>query len=70
MGEVLERTLALILELEEQYKGKKILLVSHGDPIQILQAYFLGRPLGSSQQVSRLGVGEIDELLNAGPANE
>ncbi len=63
-AEVLERTLALIIVLEEQHKGKRFLLVSHGDPIQILHAYFLGKPLDSLQQVSRLGFGEIDELLS------
>lgn len=37
---VLDRTTALIQDLEKEYTGKKILLVSHGDALQILQTAF------------------------------
>lgn len=36
----LKRTTALILELEDTYENKDILLVSHGDTLQILQTAF------------------------------
>ena len=38
---VLDRTTALIVDLERRYSGRHILLVSHGDTLQILQAAFL-----------------------------
>ena len=38
---VLDRVTAFIVELERQYSGRDILLVSHGDTLQILQAGFL-----------------------------
>lgn len=38
--EVQKRTTSLIKDLEQKYKGKKILLVSHGDALQILQTGF------------------------------
>ena len=38
---VVDRTTALIVDLERRYSGRHILLVSHGDTLQILQAAFL-----------------------------
>jgi len=38
--DVLKRMTSVIKDLEEKYKDKKILLVSHGDPIKILQTGF------------------------------
>lgn len=38
--EVLERTMDLVKELEGKYNGKNILLVSHGDALQIMQTGF------------------------------
>jgi len=38
--EVLDRTSSLINDLEEEYTGKNILLISHGDALQILQTAF------------------------------
>jgi broad specificity phosphatase PhoE len=38
---VLDRTTAFIVDLERRYSGRDILLVSHGDTLQILQAGFL-----------------------------
>jgi glucosyl-3-phosphoglycerate phosphatase len=37
---VVDRATQLILELESKYKGKTILLVAHGDLLQIMQASF------------------------------
>jgi len=39
---VLARATAFIMTLEQRYRGREILLVSHGDTLQILHAGFLG----------------------------
>jgi probable phosphoglycerate mutase len=39
---VLDRVTALIAQLEREHRGRHILLVSHGDTLQILQAGFSG----------------------------
>jgi len=44
------RTTQLIFDLESQYKDKKFLLVSHGDPIKMLELSFLGIPLLDGQK--------------------
>jgi len=41
VSDVLNRTTKLIINLEKKYQGKNILLISHGDTIEILQAAFL-----------------------------
>jgi probable phosphoglycerate mutase len=38
--DVLARTTSLVRDLERDYDGRTILLVSHGDPLQILQTAF------------------------------
>jgi probable phosphoglycerate mutase len=40
-GAVLDRMTALVARLEREHCGRDILLVSHGDPLQILQAGML-----------------------------
>jgi broad specificity phosphatase PhoE len=42
---VAARLLTVIDELEDQYRGETLLLVSHGDPLQILLTALEGRPL-------------------------
>lgn len=43
VNEVLERTIGrLLIDLEGRHTGEKILLVSHADPLQIMQAWFRG----------------------------
>jgi probable phosphoglycerate mutase len=39
-GAVLERTSELIAEIEQKFSGKNVLLVSHGDVLQILECGF------------------------------
>lgn len=61
-NEVLKRVTNLILELEKKFKGKKILLVSHGDALQILQTGFLKTCASKHREVPHLHVAEIREL--------
>jgi len=61
--EVQDRTTQLIMELEKKYTGKKILLVSHGDALQIMQTGFLGISPSKHRTVPHLNVAEIRELV-------
>lgn len=60
--EVQSRTLSLRGDLEAQYAGKKILLVSHGDALQILQTGFLKKSPKEHRNISHLHTAEIREL--------
>ncbi len=60
--EVLKRTTELISELEKEFKNKKILLVSHGDALQILQTGFLKTSPSRHREVQHLNTAEIREL--------
>jgi len=60
--EVQERILSLVNDLENQYSGEKILLVSHGDVLQILQTGFLNQSPGSHREIPHLKTAEIKEL--------
>ena len=59
---VLKRILILIKRLEKKYKDKKILLVSHGDVLQILYAYFSKKPANQHRQIRHLETAELREL--------
>ena len=48
---VLARATAFIVALEERYSGRDILLVSHGDTLQILQTRFLGMNPGRHREL-------------------
>jgi probable phosphoglycerate mutase len=67
---VLERTTALIVDLERRYSGRDILLVSHGDPLQILQAGFLRIDPSRHRSLPPLEVAEIRRLRLAAPTPE
>jgi len=60
--EVLSRTTSLIKDLENSYTGRNILLVSHGDALQILQTAFERVDSSSHRLVSHLETGEIRRL--------
>jgi probable phosphoglycerate mutase len=64
---VLNRTTALIMDLERRYSGRDILLVSHGDPLQILQAGFLGIDPSRHRSLPALETAEIRRLRLAAP---
>ena len=61
-NKVLKRTLAVIAELDKKYKGKKILLVSHGDVLQILHTHFSKKPVSQHRHIPHLETAEIREL--------
>ena len=65
---VLDRTTAFIVELEGRYSGRDILLVSHGDTLQILQAGFLRMDPSRHRSLPDLATAEIRRLrLGEGP---
>ena len=66
---VLDRTTALIADLERRYSGRDILLVSHGDTLQIMQAGFLRMDPSAHRRLPHLDTAEIRQLrLEEGPS--
>jgi broad specificity phosphatase PhoE len=65
---VLRRTTALIVDLEREYAGRDLLLVSHGDPLQILQAGFLQIDPSKHRSLPALETAEIRPLRLPGDA--
>ena len=59
---VLDRTTELIAELERRHSDRDILLVSHGDTLQILQAGFLHVNPSSHRSLPPLATAEIRRL--------
>ena len=41
--EVRDRMLSIFKELEQKYNGKNILIISHGDPLWLLEGWIKGR---------------------------
>ncbi len=58
----LKRTTAFILELEEKYVNRDILLVSHGDTLQILQTAFDRVDAHKHRSLTHLETAEIRQL--------
>ena len=56
---VLARATAFIIALEQRYSGRDILLVSHGDTLQILQAGFLRMNPGQHRDLPPFEPAEI-----------
>ncbi len=59
---VQDRTTSLILELEGLYEGKNIILVSHGDALQILQTGFAKIDPAQHRSLPHLNTAELREL--------
>ena len=59
---VLDRSTAFIVDLERRYSGRDILLVSHGDTLQILQAGFLLMNPSQHRSLPKLKTAEIRQL--------
>ncbi len=68
--EVQERIRVLIRQLEEEYSGEVILLISHGDTLQISQTWTEGLPAGLHRSLPHLETGEIRELIPRAPEFE
>jgi glucosyl-3-phosphoglycerate phosphatase len=64
---VLGRAIALITKLEAEYSDSDILLVSHGDTLQILQAGFRKMSPAEHRSIPHLKTAEIRRLRLAGP---
>jgi len=60
--EVIERVTSLIGQLEQTYQNKSILLVSHGDTLQILQTAFQKVDGSTHRSLPHLETAEIREL--------
>ena len=60
---VLDRVTGLIAGLERRYSGRDILLVSHGDTLQILQAGFLRMNPARHRHLPHLKTAEIRRLV-------
>jgi glucosyl-3-phosphoglycerate phosphatase len=66
---VLDRATAFIAQLERRHCGRDILLVSHADTLQILQAGLSGADLSRHRSLPHLATAEIRQLrLRQGPA--
>jgi len=62
VNEVLKRILKLIKKLEKRYNNKTILLVSHGDPLQILESFSIGINPQNHRSIPHLNYAEIRKL--------
>jgi probable phosphoglycerate mutase len=60
--EIAARVAALIHDLGERYAGKNILLVSHGDALQILQTFFEDKPPVMHRALPHLKVAEVRKV--------
>jgi glucosyl-3-phosphoglycerate phosphatase len=60
--EVAARAAHLIEDIEAAYSGRNILLVSHGDTLQILQTVFQDRPSGEHRRIPHLATAEIRKI--------
>ena len=58
-NQVMARVSALILELEQRHANATLLLVSHGDALQILQTAFARRDASEHRQLQHLQTAEI-----------
>lgn len=59
---VLARTTDLIISLEAEFEDQSILLVAHGDVLQILQTEVAGIAPGRHRELPHLGTGQIRPL--------
>jgi broad specificity phosphatase PhoE len=62
---VLDRATAFIVDLERAHEGRDVLLVSHGDTLQILQAGFARQDPAGHRRLPHLETAEIRRLVLA-----
>jgi len=60
---VMQRATQLLLSLEKNYQDKTILLVAHGDTLQILQAAFKKQTASMQRMLTHLETAEIRQLV-------
>ena len=63
---VLQRGIKLLKRLEQQYQDHVILLVSHGDVLQILRTHFVGKPPQQHRSLPHHQTAEIRRLVSQG----
>jgi probable phosphoglycerate mutase len=54
--------IGLLRQIESRVQGDSLMLVSHGDPLQILMTAAVGRALTRHRQMTPIGTGEIRVL--------
>lgn len=63
---VMQRVTSLIADYESSYRGATLLLVSHGDALQLLQTAFLCQDASRHRSIEHLNTAEIRRLRPAG----
>jgi broad specificity phosphatase PhoE len=66
---VVKRTVSLVRELEAQYRESVVLLVAHGDVLQLLQTAFEAISPARHRQLPPLQVAEIRQLIPVKPSH-
>jgi probable phosphoglycerate mutase len=61
---VLERLIRLIRHIEAEFRDSNVLLVSHGDPLDILLTHAAGLPEGRHRNIPSMKTGEIRRLFS------
>ena len=61
-ADVQKRTTAFIVDMEKKYSGRNILLVSHGDALQILQTGFKKASPAIHRDLQHLNTAEVRKL--------
>ena len=62
-ADVLSRLLNFLFERESDLSGRAILLVSHGDPLNMLLTHFSGHPVSRHRDTESMGIAELRPLL-------
>jgi probable phosphoglycerate mutase len=70
VNQVMARVTALVMNCEERYADETILLVSHGDALQILQTAFALLDGARHRQLQHLHTAEIRRLTMAVPGSD
>jgi glucosyl-3-phosphoglycerate phosphatase len=63
VNSVLDRTTECVRNIEEKYSAKNVILVSHGDALQILQTAFHHVEASDHRNLKHLETAELRELL-------
>jgi broad specificity phosphatase PhoE len=63
-GAVLQRGLQVLKSLEKRYQNQVVLLVSHGDLLQILSTAFAGKPPEKHRSLPHHQTAEIKYMLS------